>query len=204
MTVQDFRVVTFATPLYHATLDEMLASAASVGLTVEALRLPNEFKSWTEATNHKPLHILEVIHISNVPVVWVDADARFNSFPHLFNSLECDFACRYLQRSTRQELLSGTLFFSPTPTSLRLLEHWNYVCSRHPRTWDQSNLQSAIGSFPNLSTILLPPSYCHIVNNPPNPPYTPVISHTQHSRKTAHLLGGRGSRSIPPTETPLA
>ena len=77
------------------------------------------------------------------PIVWLDADARVRSMPILFGGLihRADFAAHWREQS---ELLSGTLYFAPTPAAAALLSAWKAEQDQRPNEWDQVNLQRTL------------------------------------------------------------
>lgn len=118
--------------------------------------------SWQADTQQKAEVVRDMIQINDGrPLVWLDADARVERIPLLFNRLDCDFAAHWLGG---KELLSSTLYFGPTAAARRLALAW---CERnrtnpHGRYGDQQNLQDVVEETPNLRVFDLPPEYAWI------------------------------------------
>lgn len=117
---------------------------------------------------------------SDVPIVWLDADATVEEYPQLFEEIVADFA---IHRWDGWQFGSGTIFFNKTLSAKRLIDQWVYRCEADPLTWDQVHLQSAwcdISAVDPLTTAWLPRSYLQIFNKPAQE--APVIKHWQASR----------------------
>lgn len=160
-------------PVYVSFYTDSYAQHAA-GLTesLDAFRLPHDVRrveslgSWAANCNRKPAFLLEMMRRHpDRALVWLDADARVKSRPVLFDELDCDFAAHWRHGA---ELLSGTLFFGPTPASRRLCEAWQRECIRYPDKWDQVNLQVtlAIGGRDPLRIIRLGPGYTRVFDDP--------------------------------------
>jgi len=120
-------------------------------------------------------------------VVFVDIDARFHSYPKLFDDLHCDFAAHFRNwRHARDELLSGTLFFRTNQRCWDLVNDWVALNKQNPNIWEQKNLQRAFKRASSLIHDKLPVEYCTIFDDPDRPKLKPVIEHFQASRKLRH------------------
>jgi hypothetical protein len=113
--------------------------------------------------------------------VWLDADARVRKPPVLLCHLRCDFACHH----RRGELLSGTLYFAPTPAATVLAEWWCRAQQVYPGEWDQRVLAKVLPTVPNLRVHELPASYVRIFDGDDMGPEI-IVEHLQASRRLAH------------------
>jgi len=119
---------------------------------------------------------------SDVPIVWIDADATVEESPEIFSFLDCDFAAH---KWNGWELSSGTLYFAKTELAKKLIDQWVIRCEADPVNWDQVSLHSAwcdISSVLPLRTVWLPRSYYAIFDA--DGVERPVIKHWQASRRS--------------------
>lgn len=146
--------------------------------------------SWQRNTHYKPHFILEMLDkYRPKPVVYTDIDSEFMSYPHLFDKLNCDIAAYLLdhrnfrRRTTKPELLSGTLYFGNTEKAREIIHRWIEICKALPTVWDQATLQQTVEE---LGYEPLPPQYCCINGYMDSVP-DPVILHYQASREARFL-----------------
>lgn len=140
--------------------------------------------SWQKNTQYKPVFLLEMLdRFPYTDVVYVDCDAVFQSYPVLFDTLDCTIGVhmldhsKYLHRTKQPELLSGTIFLKNSIASRLLLGKWITECNKYPNMWDQKVLQRVIGcDFYNL-----PEEYCTIFDYMSSVK-NPIIIHYQASR----------------------
>jgi len=177
---KNWAICSFYTPEYSKVILNLIDSIQNLNLNyiIHQVRLSN---NWTANTHYKPFFLLDVLneHPELKAVVWVDADAVIIRYPKLFDNLECDFAAHI--HKTKNQLLSGTLFFKNNNSAKTLLRMWIKESSNRRGQWDQKILQETKnqwkGNFYNL-----PPQYCLVFDNMKQwgPP---VIEHYQFSRK---------------------
>lgn len=119
--------------------------------------------------------------LSNVPIVWIDADATVEEDPVLFSQLDCDIA---FHKWEGWEASSGTIYLAKSDLTKQLIDQWVLRCEADPVTWDQVSLHSAwcdISSVAPLRTAWLPPEYYAIFDA--QGISRPVIKHWQASRQ---------------------
>lgn len=119
---------------------------------------------------------------SDIPIVWIDADATVEKYPEIFPSLDCDFA---LHKWDDWQFSSGTMYFAKTQLAKKLIDQWVVRCEADPVNWDQVSLQSAwcdISSVLPLRTVWLPRSYYAIFDA--GGVEETVIKHWQASRQS--------------------
>tara|TARA_Y100000296_G_C5167966_1_gene255733 strand:+ start:1622 stop:2299 length:678 start_codon:yes stop_codon:yes gene_type:complete len=82
--------------------------------------------TWKFNVSQKPRFIRKKLYEINEPIVWVDADAQFMSYPSLFDTFEkISFAARfYPKQLTRTIVGSGVVYFAPTQQAFQLLDDW--------------------------------------------------------------------------------
>jgi hypothetical protein len=169
---------TLGTP-YEAEALELAETLAAFGLDSDLQGVPNR-GTWLRNTSYKPTFLRDMLlEYEGRPVVYLDADARVRQRPELFDTLDCDFAAHW---KDGHELLSGTLYFGPTPEAWRLVREWESECQSHPDVWDQKCLDIAAARFPDLCKVHLPAAYCQIFDLMSHHG-RPCIEHMQASRR---------------------
>lgn len=161
------------------------------------LRGVPDLGSWEANTHFKATFLKSIMVVyPNAPLLYVDADAVFNSIPvDLFN-IKCDIGVRYQDFPWRKhECLSGTILLHHTPNTYKLIEKWIEINSQiggqpgeKPDELEQRNLDRAIKQIPDLIVFQLPPEYVFIFDHMKKlyPNTKPIIEHFQASRKYRH------------------
>lgn len=165
--------------LYEQHATELTKTLDAFNLPMDIVPITPGFDSWEKTCNFKPTFILNMMakHAGR-PLVWVDADARIRRRPILFDSLAKEnYDIAYHLRAGI-ELLSGTLYLSPS--CQRLVEAWQKECQSSPLQWDQISLGNALRQVP-VKAFNLPPTYCQIFDTMKGAG-DPVIEHLQASR----------------------
>ena len=175
---------------YEKLAPKFKQSAVNAGIKEMIIdAVPNQ-KDWHRNTRLKARliqkHLSVFIGIYDA-VVFVDIDARFHSYPFLFDQLldtGFDFAAHFRNwRHARDELLSGTLFFRINKRTRDLVADWIELNRQNPTIWEQKNLQRAFKRAPTLKHANLPIEYCTIFDDSNRSKIEPVIEHFQASRK---------------------
>lgn len=135
--------------------------------------------SWEKNTQIKARIVQQALSSTDRPIVYIDADARIKSYPVLLDQIECDIAFHYFRGA---ELLSGTLFLGNTPRCVQLVDDWVIANKKFPGEWDQKVLQHVIENSNDIEWLMLPEEYVY-VSHLSSPNKTPVIFHTQASRR---------------------
>ena len=141
--------------------------------------------NWEANCQQKADVLCRVADALDYPFLYVDADARFQSVPHLFKygiDKDYDIAVHYFRG---HELLSGTIWINPTLETKSVLEEWRIFNKERPKEWDQRTLQRVINQSPKLRILRLPCEYCYIfdLSQKYYPECNPTIVHYQASRK---------------------
>jgi hypothetical protein len=148
--------------------------------------------SWEKNTHYKANFIYECLGSYDQNLVYVDVDAVFRKYPDLFDSIECDIAYRTENfKWRRNEALSGTIFLNNNDKVKGMVRNWISInesvpaIRKIPTTWEQANMQKAVGSNTSLNYYNLPPEYTYIFDHTKRmyPHIEPVIEHFQASRK---------------------
>lgn len=177
-----FKVVSFFTED-----NEYAEHAARLRETLDRWQVPYEIAPvrsagvWEADCARKAKFIRDAWNASDIPLVWLDADATVEAFPKLFNTIDADFA---VHRWNGWQFGSGTLYFGKSPAAGALLDQWVLRCEADPITWDQTHLQSAwcdTAATQRLRTYWLPRSYLQIFDAAQEG--EPVIKHWQASRR---------------------
>lgn len=158
--------------------------------------------NWESACAYKSTFIYEQWQNSDIPVVWLDADATLEAYPALFAAIEADFAIHKwrwnsLKPGDGWQFSSGTLYFGKSEATEKLLQQWQLRCQADPHTWDQEHLCSAwcdISAILPLRTVWLPRCYLQINGAPQLA--APVIMHWQASREQKQ----KGRKGLPQFE----
>ncbi|MBB3018717.1 SAM-dependent methyltransferase [Microvirga lupini] len=182
LPARPYKVVSFFT-----ADNEYAAHSARLRETLERFAVPHNLVSiesagpWEHTCAWKSRFLREQWEASEVPIVWIDADATVEAPPTLFNTIDSDFA---VHKWDGWQFGSGTLYFGKTEAAKALLDQWLVRCEADPATWDQTHLQSAwcdISAQQELRTYWLPRSYLQIFDAKADEPA--VIKHWQASRK---------------------
>ena len=192
-----FQVVSFYTAgnVYATYGARLIESLQRFGVPCRVVAIDVQ-DSWEGVCARKAKFLLDAWHQSDVPIVWLDADAVVEQQPTLFGAIQADFAAhRWTWEENLQdfgyELCSGTLYFGKTELARRLLEQWALRCEADPDTWDQVHLESAwcdVAAVDPLRTVWLPRPYLQI--DGAAEPEPAVIRHLQASREQKQLQGG--------------
>jgi hypothetical protein len=195
-----FRIVSFYTEdnEYAEHAARLRNSAARFGLECH-MRAVRSAGSWERNCAFKAEFILEEWTASPDPIVWIDADATFESAPVLFAAVDADVGLhKWTWENDRPhdgwQFASGTLYFGKSERTRFLLEQWVLRCRADPMTWDQVHLCSAwcdVNTIAALKTVWLPRSYLQIDGAPEFD--VPVVKHWQASRKLR--VAGKTSHS---------
>lgn len=182
---------TINTP-YEMEALEMRASAFSVGLSDVNLYRVASTGMWSKNCQQKAEVLLDACQKLREPFLYVDVDARFVQYPHLFDGLwlqNYDLAVHFYKGS---ELLTGTMWVNPTQHTYNLLKMWIQENQEHPHEWDQKVLQRTIeGCVNSVDLFKLPPEYTWIFDTSPKvygPDIEPVIVHYQASRRFKRMV----------------
>ena len=128
------------------------------------------------------------------PLVWIDADAKIESYPKLFYEIpkEYDIGLHTLDWKEQygkegSELLSGTIFLRNNEKVERLVKLWKKSAEENPGLTDQRALKKIIKNL-DVKIYELPREYCYIPINPNGKPSVvkidnPIITQWQISRK---------------------
>lgn len=181
-------------PLYTAFATEgsdYVDELKALEKTLIQFKLPHHLEivksqgSWEANCQLKALLIDKMLHQNSGPIVYLDSDARVVDDPVLFNQLDCDLAFHLFRGF---ELLSGTLYLGNTQKCKDVVKYWIHENARHPREWDQRNLQRVIYRYNDLDYLNLPEAYVWIDKLASTP--SPVIKHLQASRRLKQVING--------------
>lgn len=169
---------------YFQEAQDMQSSAIEVGLGRFYLYPVESRGSWEANCQIKAEVLLDAARKLKEPFLYVDADARFNQYPDLFDLdwSHYDIGIHYFKGT---ELLSGTIWLNYTPNTIALLLNWIQINKHMPTMWDQKTLERAIQMQAKLNILHLPPEYTWIfdLSKKHYQEKKPVITHHQASRK---------------------
>lgn len=179
----NFKICAFHTDdeLYNRHAQEFEQSLKDIGISNYHISKIPPIESWVNACAVKPRIVLDSLSSTDLNIVYVDIDARFRSYPELFENFNYDIGAHLKDGS---ELLSGTLFFRNNDKVKKLVRSWLKSQRKNPEKWDQHVLQNTINDNASLELRLgnLPPSYCQIFDSMSHFG-NPVIEHLQASRE---------------------
>jgi len=161
---------------------------------------------WRKNLNYKSECILRAFdEFPDKDIVFIDADGIVRKHPALFDELsrkhEYDMACHFFGYSfSKEELLSGTLWFQNNDTGRALVKRWDEIGQARPGVRHQMCLKLAIGEpiLGRLARIYhLPIEYTCIFDAPIRRGKEAVIEHYQASRRLRRQVG-YGELLVPP------
>lgn len=167
---------------YEEEVKNLIASLEKHNMPMDIVGIPS-FGSWQSNTQYKPYFIKQML-IRHYPkdILYLDADARMQQYPALFDHVNFDVGVMYRANT---ELISATLYFANTPKSFELVERWIKGCFQHPDIWDQQILQYILKERAQdlkLNVCHLPETYCQIFDLMQDVG-EPVIEQFQASRR---------------------
>jgi len=154
-------VVTYYTnDAYKALADRMLASAKAVGLPTKGYYIENPEGTWRAGDCRKPAVVLRALKENPyVDVLFVDADCRFLSYPHLIagDQHDKDIAL-YFETSN---LPASTVMWFRAGTGIRYAERWVEEMKLTPDTPnDMFALNRTTRDLKPRSIFHMIPAYC--------------------------------------------
>ena len=140
----------------------------------------NENDSWEMLCQLKPKLLRIVLDkFPNKNIVWIDADAKIERTPILFENIDKSFAAHYCDK----RLISSTLFFKNNDISRHIINDWILENNKNHQEWDQVTLQRVIRNKYKNHEYVLPKEYCSIFDRPGYQNIDRVISQWQASRE---------------------
>ena len=145
--------------------------------------------NWLRNTQYKPEFIKKMLEKYHpIPLVYIDVDAVFCSYPILFDNLTmlpgCNIAVhvlnhtKYRRKDYPPELLSGTIFLKNNEIVNKIINEWIARCKADTELWDQRALKEVVGD----KFYDLPEEYCTIFDYMASVE-NPVIKHFAAARK---------------------
>jgi len=194
-----FRIFTYYTENtpYEQEADNLQRDCERLKIAFEKFAVPSTGE-WVENTMIKPTQISVALDcFSSSNIVWIDADARIKSYPHIFDEYENDgIDFSVFQMGSQKRVTSGTIFMRNVPKVREFIHDWRLECRQcMDRIGDQHCLRKLIKREGykkyDIKYRSLPYSYCYIFDDslrrlaPNIPPLEgePVVVHTQASRK---------------------
>ncbi|MBS4164646.1 Uncharacterized protein PRO82_001977 [Candidatus Protochlamydia amoebophila] len=166
---------------YEEEIRHLAESLERFHLPMDLVAVPTQ-GSWQANTQYKAYFIKQML-VRHYPknILYLDADARVQQYPALFDQIDADLAVFYWHN---KELISSTLYFANNAKIAELIERWITCCFENPDIWDQKVLQYVIQESKDLKLRIdmLPPSYCQIFDLMQQEG-EPVIEQFQASRR---------------------
>lgn len=148
---------------YEQEIKNLEAGLKKFQLPMDLVSVSNQ-GSWQANTQYKPYFIKQML-IRHYPkdILYLDADARVQQYPKLFDDMKGDLGVFYWKKND-DELISSTIYFANNAKVLELVERWIVCCIENPTIWDQKVLQYMIEQSEDLhlNVVRLPPAYCQI------------------------------------------
>jgi len=153
----------------------------------------SDFGSWKANVKYKPQFISHMLESTHLPVLYVDADARFLRYPAQFEGFHngwVDVGGHIFQRTKDHplEFMGGTLYFANNSKARAFLGEWIENVKRFSDDpyGDMAGLMETLRSCPeNVQFRDIMAEYCWIEDAMRSqlPDAKPVILHTQASRR---------------------
>jgi len=201
--------ITFYTPEYKEEAKQLEETCKQFNLDFAAYPKPSK-GSWVHNCTMKAEVIITALYEHKRPVLWIDADGRYRSYPKLFDSkelLQCDFGAYFIPNVWNQPknihlrpwgadrgneaLAGGTMFFNCTNKSLDLIDAWKKESQENPTVWEQQSLQKVWDKYDKegLKTYFFNQSYCKVFDCKWfEEPKDVVVEHTQASRRLKRTI----------------
>ena len=195
-----WQAVTFVTTGtgYEREVERLALSAARLSIPLRIYHHPN-LRNWRLNLNWKSLTILEAMtDYPDKDIVWVDADAKFHSWPALFDELSLarahDIAFHrwvHSRLDPGRELLSGTLWVANTERGAKLVSAWHEKALKSRAIRHQRALDEVLkGERAGWRCFALPVQYTAIFDHRAvRGRIQPVIEHFQASRRLRRAVG---------------
>lgn len=179
---------------YTQEAEAMARSAVAFGFDVSLVDVDN-LGDWKANTDQKPAAIRFALRShGDDAIAFVDADARFRSYPKLFDVFaesDAELGLSYFDwdqfpgdRRTGRELSSAVMLLKPTLNVFALLDEWIAKVKISGKVWEQRVLQDLLADYrgPTLKTMELPMSYNQVFDHMSGLGL-PVIEQMQASRR---------------------
>lgn len=156
--------------------------------------------SWHKAVRYKPTFIRDCLRDFSEAdgILYLDADAVVRRPLPMNDFKDCHFAAVWFRRNrhAKEEILTGTMFFANTPTTMSMVEQWVELTPqfRHSETPEQDALKVVWEqNQERLITKILHPGWCYIFDDFKTlyPDMIPIVEHFQASRKYKRKKGHR-------------
>ena len=166
---------------YADEVKNLVSSLNRFKLPMDIVAVPS-LGSWQANTQYKAYFIKQML-IKHFPkdILYLDADARVQQYPGLFDTVDFDVGVIY---QAQIELISSTLYFANKAKVMELVDRWIKCCLLDTKTWDQRLLQYVLEEESqdlNLKIQHLPQTYCQIYDFAKDE--EPVIEQFQASRR---------------------
>jgi len=187
---------------YEQVIQEYLLSSLKKYPEISPLIIEaKNYGSWRENVAQKPSIIREILYNTQIPLVFLDADATIEQYPILFEEIpdKYDIAFHTLDWATwygykdcnMTELLTGTLWLNNNAKIKSLCKDWGTEAFLKDE-WEQKSLERIIKGY-DLNIYPLPLEYCYIDTFPNGTPPiikcdNVVITHHQVSRKLKKII----------------
>jgi len=169
------KIVTFFTDKYERFACTLVDSATKFGYEVVEERI-EETGDWQCNTDKKALIVNKHL-VEGKPFIITDADSEIVA-PIDFSFFDgCDFSARL---KGGVEMLSGTMYFKPSPAVYQMVGNWIYRNSVDRTRLEQQHLHEAYKES-NVDFKEMPSKYCAIFDERPPVP-DPCVLHYQASR----------------------
>ncbi len=161
MTLPYFIIAFHTTdPLYTGEAARLKESLDRFHLPYRIRSLP-PFRSWQDAVAFKARFILDMLSALTEDVLYVDADARFNEHPELFDAYPHEIGVFF--RPEMGMLFGATIYFKNNDRVKRIVKMWMTEQAKDEKANDQKLLQVILDREMAAKTIdvgCLPESYC--------------------------------------------
>lgn len=174
---------------YAEEVQNLIASLKTFNLPMDIVGVPTQ-GNWDANTHYKAYFIKQML-IRHFPknILYLDADARVQKYPILFDAADFDVGVVY-NNDVEMVLIGSTLYFANNAKVFELVERWVKGCSLNPTAFDQEILQYLLEQKSHdlqLKVRHLPQTYCQIFDLMKHVG-DPVIEQFQASRRYKHIV----------------
>lgn len=133
--------------IYKKYANNLINSLNKFNLSYYIIEIDSSNYKWSDLILFKPNILLEVLNLYPTKnVIWIDADAKINKYPHIFNNINKSVAVTCRGKNLKcLNLWSCVIFFKNDNISKKIIHDWNVESKRiNHKFTDQIALKNII------------------------------------------------------------
>ena len=133
--------------IYKKYANNLINSLNEFNLSYYIIEIDSSNYKWSDLILFKPNILLEVLNLYPTKnVIWIDADAKINKYPHIFNNINKSIAVTCRGKNLKcLNLWSCVIFFKNDNISKKIIHDWNIESKRiNHKFTDQIALKNII------------------------------------------------------------